>query len=80
MGLSVPQLLIILLIVVLIFGTSRLKSLGGDLGKAVRSFRKAMNTVDTEEGAPAPPKLLPGESGASAESEASSDARSATKV
>ena len=43
-GISVWQLLIILAIVILIFGTKRLKGLGGDLGGALRSFRKAMDT------------------------------------
>jgi sec-independent protein translocase protein TatA len=42
-GISIWQLLIILVIVVLIFGTKRLKSLGGDLGGALKSFRKAMD-------------------------------------
>jgi sec-independent protein translocase protein TatA len=44
------QLLIVLLIVVLIFGTKRLKSIGGDLGGALKSFRKAMDTDDKETG------------------------------
>ena len=48
-GISVWQLLIILLIVLLIFGTKRLKSIGGDLGGALRSFRKAMDTDDEGE-------------------------------
>jgi len=43
-GISVWQLLIVLLIVLLIFGTKRLKSIGGDLGGALKSFRKAMDT------------------------------------
>jgi len=38
-------LLIILAIVALIFGTKRIKDIGGDLGSAVKSFRKAMNTT-----------------------------------
>lgn len=42
-GINMWQLLIILLIVVLIFGTKRLKTLGGDLGGALKSFRKAMD-------------------------------------
>ncbi len=42
LAMSVPQLLIILVIVALIFGTKRLKEVGGDLGSAVKSFRKAM--------------------------------------
>jgi sec-independent protein translocase protein TatA len=45
-GISIPQLLIILVIVMLVFGTKRLKSLGGDLGGALKSFRKAMEQDD----------------------------------
>lgn len=41
-GISVWQLLIVLAIVVLLFGTSRLRTLGGDLGSAIRSFRNSM--------------------------------------
>ena len=44
LAMSVPQLLIILVIVALIFGTKRLKEVGGDLGSAIKSFKKAMNT------------------------------------
>ncbi|MBI79158.1 MAG: twin-arginine translocase TatA/TatE family subunit [Pseudomonadota bacterium] len=47
-GISMWQLLIILLIVVLIFGTKRLKTLGGDLGGAMKSFRKAMDSEEKE--------------------------------
>lgn len=42
-GMSVSSLLLILLIVVLVFGTKKLKSLGSDVGGAVKGFRKAMN-------------------------------------
>lgn len=45
-GISLPQLLIILLIVVVIFGTTKLTSIGKDLGGAVRGFRKAMEDED----------------------------------
>lgn len=41
-GISIWQLLIIALIVVLLFGTKKLKNLGGDLGGAVKGFKKAM--------------------------------------
>jgi len=41
-GISIWQLLIILVIVVMIFGTKRLKNLGGDLGGAIKGFRSAM--------------------------------------
>ena len=43
MGISIWQLLIILLIVLLLFGAKRLRTLGGDLGGAVKGFREAMN-------------------------------------
>ncbi len=45
-GISLWQLLIVLLIVLLIFGTKRLKSVGGDLGAGLKSFRKAMDNDD----------------------------------
>jgi len=48
-GISIWQLLIILLIVVLVFGTKRLKSIGGDLGGALKSFRKAMDSDDDKQ-------------------------------
>jgi sec-independent protein translocase protein TatA len=49
-GISVWQLLIILLIVVLLFGTKRLKHVGKDLGSALKGFRSAMHEHETEEG------------------------------
>jgi sec-independent protein translocase protein TatA len=52
------QLLIILAIVALIFGTKRLKDIGGDLGGALKGFRKAMSTTDAEPPASAEPKRL----------------------
>lgn len=42
MGISVTQLLIILAIVILLFGTKRLKNIGSDLGGAIKGFRSAM--------------------------------------
>jgi sec-independent protein translocase protein TatA len=48
-GISLWQLLIILVIVVVIFGTKRLSSLGSDLGGAVKGFRKAMSDSEKEE-------------------------------
>lgn len=41
-GISIWQLLIILAIVVMIFGTKRLKNLGSDLGGALKGFKKSM--------------------------------------
>jgi len=50
-NISIWQLLILLLIVVLVFGTKRLRSLGTDLGGAIRGFRKGMeeDTPETTE-------------------------------
>ena len=45
-GISIWQLAIVLLIVVQIFGTKRLKSIGSDLGGAVKGFKKAIDTDD----------------------------------
>ena len=58
LAMSVPQLLIILVIVALIFGTKRLKEVGGDLGSAIKSFRKSMNAVDSDVDPPAEQKQL----------------------
>lgn len=41
-GISVWQLLIVLVIVMLLFGTKKLTSIGGDLGGAMRDFKKAL--------------------------------------
>ncbi|ASG64863.1 Sec-independent protein translocase subunit TatA [Idiomarina piscisalsi] len=43
MGISPWQLLILLVIVVLLFGTKRLRNMGSDLGNAVKGFKKSMN-------------------------------------
>ena len=51
-GISIWQLLIILAIVIMLFGTKRLRNLGGDLGSAVKGFRKSMQD-DTEADKPA---------------------------
>lgn len=45
-GISIWQLLIILAIVVLIFGTKKLKNMGSDVGGAVKNFKSAMNEDD----------------------------------
>ncbi len=47
-GISVWQLLILLVIVVLLFGTKKLTSLGSDLGGAIKGFRKAVKDGDTD--------------------------------
>lgn len=49
-GISIWQLLIVLAIVVMVFGTKRLRNLGGDLGSAIKGFRSAMREGDRENG------------------------------
>lgn len=48
MGISIWQLLIILAIIALIFGTKKLKNIGGDLGGAIKGFKKAVNEGEEE--------------------------------
>ncbi len=46
-GISIWQLLIILAIVIMLFGTKRLRTLGSDLGSAVKGFRKSIQDDGT---------------------------------
>lgn len=41
-GISIWQLLIVVAIIVLLFGTKKLRTLGADLGESVKGFKKAM--------------------------------------
>ncbi len=45
-GISIWQLVIIAVIVILLFGTKKLRGIGGDLGGAVKGFKKAMKEED----------------------------------
>lgn len=47
MGISIWQLLIVLVIVLLLFGTKRLRNLGSDLGSTVKGFKNAMKEGET---------------------------------
>jgi len=44
-GISIWQLLIVLVIVLLLFGTKKLRNMGGDLGGAIKGFRSSMKQV-----------------------------------
>ena len=48
-GISIWQLLIILVIVILLFGTKKLRNIGTDLGGAIKTFKKSMNEDDPED-------------------------------
>ncbi len=47
-GIGIWQLLIILVLVILIFGTKKLKNVGGDLGSAIKNFKSSMKEGNEE--------------------------------
>jgi sec-independent protein translocase protein TatA len=47
-GIGAPELLLILVIVVIVFGVGRLGEVGGAIGKGIREFRKATQGFDEE--------------------------------
>jgi len=63
-GISIWQLLIVLVIIVLLFGTSKLRNLGGDIGAALKNFRDSMRSAEDEGEKPAEPGQLPPSQGA----------------
>jgi sec-independent protein translocase protein TatA len=52
MGLGMRELVVILLVVLVIFGTKKLRAVGSDLGHAVRGFKKAVNEGEEEQSNP----------------------------
>ena len=48
-GISIWQLLIILVVVFLIFGSGKLRSLGSDLGSSIKGFKKAVKDEESKE-------------------------------
>ena len=72
-GISPIQLLIIFGIVILIFGTAKLKNFGGDLGGAIKGFKKAMND-DEDSSKPSDNEARQIESGEKADAEFSEQA------
>ena len=55
---SIWHWLIVLLVVVLIFGTKKLRNIGQDLGGAVRGFKEGMKSAEEENAAANPPKAV----------------------
>ncbi len=47
-GISIWQLLIVLAIIILLFGTKKLRSLGGDVGSAIKNFKQSMREGEIE--------------------------------
>jgi sec-independent protein translocase protein TatA len=52
MGIGMRELVVILLVVLLVFGAKKLRTIGSDLGAAVRGFKKSVNEGEEEERAP----------------------------
>jgi sec-independent protein translocase protein TatA len=61
------EILLILVVVLLVFGTKKLKNMGADLGGAVKGFKKAMSDGETEEQASQSAKQIEGPAGKDAE-------------
>lgn len=53
-GLGIGEMVIILLIVIVVFGAGRIGDIGGDLGRAIRNFRKALSEPDAIDVTPKP--------------------------
>lgn len=60
---GIKELAVILIIVILLFGTKKLKGMGSDLGSAIKGFKKSMGDDDAEK-PEEPSKTLPNESDA----------------
>jgi sec-independent protein translocase protein TatA len=52
MGIGMRELVVILLVVLLVFGAKKLRTIGSDLGAAVRGFKKSMNDGESEDSPP----------------------------
>lgn len=51
--------IVLLIVVVLVFGTKKLKNFGSDLGESIKGFRKAMNEEETKPAEQTPPPAQP---------------------
>ena len=60
-GFGMPELLVILVIVLLMFGPKRIKSIGSDLGSAIKGFRKAVTDDDQTKAPDNAAKVIDGE-------------------
>ena len=52
---STGHLIVVLVVVLLLFGTKRLRNIGGDLGAAIKGFKKSMSDGENEAQQPPPP-------------------------
>ena len=52
---STGHIIVVLIVVLLLFGTKRLRNIGGDLGAAIKGFKKSMSDGENEAQQPPPP-------------------------
>ena len=45
-GLGMPELIVILVVIILVFGAGRISEIGGAVGKGIRNFKKSINGPD----------------------------------
>ncbi|NIP16320.1 MAG: twin-arginine translocase TatA/TatE family subunit [Pseudomonadales bacterium] len=72
-GLGMTELIVILIIVVLIFGPKRLKTIGSDLGSAIKGFRKAVTEEEAKAATAEEPRVIEGEVNAAEKAETKQD-------
>ena len=63
-GLGIGELIVIMIIFIVVFGAGKLGDVGGDLGRAIRNFRKAMNEPEAIDVTPKDSAKKDDESGA----------------
>lgn len=73
MGISIWQLLILLAIVVLLFGTKRLRNIGSDIGSAVKGFKKSVSEDHDSKPASEDEKLTQNDKNATTKERADAD-------
>lgn len=79
MGISIWQLLIVLLIIVLLFGTKKLRNIGSDLGSAIKHFRSAVKDTDDSRDPSEPQKLEEHPPGSVIEGELAKESRAGAR-
>lgn len=79
-GLSITKLLVVGILIVLLFGTSKLRTLGADLGAALKGFKKAMRNDDEVSTRVLGETKMSAETKTVAETKAASDSQAAASV
>lgn len=72
-GLGMTELIVILIIVVLIFGPKRLKTIGSDLGSAIKGFRKAVTEEEAKAATAEESRVIEGEVNSAQKAETKQD-------